>query len=61
MHLVCDHDSVAFGTECLPVLREEQTIGKPVTAFLPSAQSMQETYLADKAVLMPLGSHGIDC
>jgi hypothetical protein len=57
MYLVSDHDSVALGTECFPVLRKEQTIGKPVAAFLSSAQSMQETYLADKAVLMPLGSH----
>jgi hypothetical protein len=59
MYLVSDHGSVTLGTECFPVLGEEQTIGKPVAAFLSSALFVQETYLADKAVLMPLGSHCI--
>jgi len=32
-----DHDSIAFGTERLSVLRKEEAIGKPVAAFLPLA------------------------
>jgi hypothetical protein len=60
MYLVSDYGSVALGAECFPVLRKEQTIGKPVTAFLSSAWLVQETYLADKAVLMPLGPHCIN-
>ena len=56
-----DHMTVALCTEGFTVFGKEQTVCKPVAAFLSSAQSIHATHLADKTLLMPFPSHRLDC